>query len=126
MAYEAPGFSWTLVAAADYSASQFRFIDVQAATGKGLAPSVAGQRVVGVRQNKPKANEAATVVSSGISIVEAGAAVTVGDDVMTDTSGRCITAATAGSKIAGIALETASGAGIKIAVLLAPGNKSIF
>lgn len=126
MAYEIPGFSFTLVAAADQSASQFRFIDVDT-NGKGVTPSAAGQRVVGVRNNKPKSGEAATVIVSGVSIVEAGAPVTVGADVMTDTSGRAIVAATTGSAIAGIALEAASGAGQFIAVLLSPaGQKAIF
>lgn len=123
MAYEIPGFSFSLVAAADLSATQFRFIDVDTA-GKGAVPAVAG-RVVGVRNNKPKAGEAATVVGSGISIVEAGAAVTVGDNVATDSVGRAITAAGAATIVAGIALETASGAGVFIAVLLTGGSKSV-
>lgn len=126
MAYEIPGFTFTLVAAADYSASQFRFIDVDT-TGKGATPTAAGGRVVGVRNNKPKSGEAATVVVNGVSIVEAGAAVAVGADVMTDTTGRAITAATTGSNIAGIALEAASAAGQFIAILLSPaGQKANF
>jgi hypothetical protein len=118
MAYEIPGFSYTLVAAADLSASQFRFIDIDA-TGKGAVPG-AGGRVVGVRNNKPKSGEAATVVGSGISIVEAGDVVTVGGSVSTDNVGRVVDAATA-DLIAGIALESASAAGQFIAVLLTPG-----
>jgi hypothetical protein len=124
MAYEIPGFSFTLVAAADQSASQFRFINVDS-NGKGVTPSVAGQRVVGVRNNKPKSGEAATIVASGISIVESGAAVTVGGDVMTDTSGRAIDATGATAIVAGIALEAASAAGQFIAVLLTGGSKSV-
>lgn len=119
MAWEQPGFSFTLVAAADLSASQFRFINVDN-TGKGAVPA-AGGRAVGVRNNKPKANEAATVVASGISIVEAGAAITAGDQVSTDNTGRAITAG-AGNQIHGVALETASGAGVFIAVLLRTGS----
>lgn len=116
MAYEIPGFSYTLVAASDMSATQFRFVNVDTA-GKAAVPA-AGGRVVGVRQNKPKADEAATIVQTGISIVEAGAAVTVGDGVQSDASGRAITLAAGISQ--GVALETASGAGVKIAVLLVP------
>ena len=123
MAYEIPGFSFTLPAAADLSATQFRFVNVDG-SGKAAVPA-AGGRVCGVRNNKPKANEAATIVNSGISIVEAGGAITVGDDVATDNAGRAVAAAGATTIVAGIALETASGAGIKIAVLLAGGTKSV-
>lgn len=116
MAYEIPGFSYTLPAATDMDTTQFRFVNVNSA-GKAAVPG-AGGRTVGVRQNKPKANEAATIVQGGISIVEAGAAITLGVGVETDASGRAITLATGISQ--GIALETASGAGVKIAVLLVP------
>jgi hypothetical protein len=123
MAYEIPGFSFTLPSAADLSATQFRFVNADA-TGKAAVPAAAG-RVIGVRQNKPKANEATTIVASGISMVEAGAAVTAGDDVASDNVGRAITAAGATTIVAGIALETASAAGVIIAVLLTGGSKSV-
>lgn len=116
MAYEIPGFSFTLVSNADFTASQFRFVDVNAA-GKAVAPA-AGGRCVGVRNNKPKLNEAVTIVHSGISIVEAGAAITVGGNVQTDALGQAIPLAAGISQ--GVALESASGAGVKIAVLLIP------
>jgi hypothetical protein len=116
MAYEIPGFSYPLPAAADYSASQFRFVNVSAA-GKAVVAG-AGGRVCGVRNNKPKADEATTIVQTGISIVEAGAAVTAGDSVQSDASGRAITLAAGIAQ--GIALETASAAGVFIAVLLVP------
>jgi hypothetical protein len=122
MAYEIPGFSYTLVSVADLSASQFRFVDVNNA-GKAVVPSLGGP-VVGVRNNKPRANEEATVVGTGISIVEAGAAITVGAYVTTDATGRVITAAT-GHQIHGRALETASGAGVFVAVLLLPAARVV-
>lgn len=121
MAYEIPGFSFTLVSAADLSASQFRFVDVNSA-GKAALPTLAGP-VVGVRQNKPKANEATTIVHDGISIVEAGGAITLGGLVTTDATGRAV-AATTGQISAGRALETASGAGVFIAVLLTPAART--
>lgn len=118
MAYEIPGFSFPLPAGADFSAgAQFRFCDVSS-TGKVVNPS-AGGSVIGVRQNRPKADHAATVVNSGISIVEAGEAVAVGDLVATDSTGRAAVAG-AGDVTVGRALEAASAAGVQIAVLLVP------
>lgn len=118
MAYEIPGFSFPLPSAADYRTGngQFRFVKNNG-SGKAVQCSVAGERTLGVRQNKPNLNEAMTIVNSGIVFVEAGAAVANGALVMTDTTGRAITA-TATNTIAGEALETASAAGVQIAVLL--------
>lgn len=117
MAYEIPGFSFPLPSAADYRTGngQFRFVRV-ATTGKAVQ-TVLGERVAGVRQTTPRTDEAMTIVNSGISMVEAGGAVTAGDLVSSDATGRAKTAA-AGEYIAGVALETATGAGIVIAVLL--------
>lgn len=118
MAYEVPGFSFTLPAGADFSAgAQFRFADVSA-TGKAVNPG-AGGSVVGVRYTKSKADEAATIVHSGIAIVEAGGAITAGALVATNATGQAVTAA-AGNVTVGRAMETASGSGIQIAVLLIP------
>lgn len=119
MAYEQPGFSFTLPAGADFSGgAQFRFCDVSA-LGKAVNPTNNGS-VVGVRQTKSQTDEAATVVHSGISIVEAGGAVNAGDRVATNAVGQAVAAAGAGTVVVGRALETASGAGIQIAVLLLP------
>lgn len=120
MAYEIPGFSFPLPSAADYRSGngQFRFVKVTA-TGKAQQ-TVAGESAIGVRQNTPNLNEAMTIVGDGIVIVEAGAAVTAGDFVGSDATGRAVTAA-AGQYINGRAMETASGAGILIAVYLSDG-----
>jgi hypothetical protein len=116
MAYEIPGFSFTLPSAADYrtGAGQFRFVNVNS-SGKAVAAGAAGA-CIGVRQNKPNLNEAMTIVNSGIVFVEAGAAITAGALVESDASGRAITRAAGIQQ--GRALETASGAGVQIAVLL--------
>lgn len=118
MAYEIPGFSFPLPAGADFSGgAQFRFCDVSA-TGKVVNPG-AGGSVIGVRQNRPKLNEATTVVHSGIVFVEAGAALAPGDLVASNAVGQAVAAAS-GNVTVGRALETASGSGIQIAVLLIP------
>ena len=118
MAYEIPGFSFTLPAAADFSTVQFRAVNVDAA-GKAALAGAAG-RVLGVMQNKPKTNEGTTIVCNGVSKFETGAAVAAGATVEVDASGRAITRA-AGIPV-GIALEASSGAGIVIAVFLRPAN----
>lgn len=117
MAYEIPGLSFPLPSAADYRTAngQYRFCKVTT-TGKAQQ-TVLGEAPIGVRQNTPNTNEAMTIVTSGISMVECGSGVTAGDQVGSDATGRAKTAAS-GEFIAGRALETGSGAGIVIAVLL--------
>lgn len=78
---------------ADLSSSQFRFVKLTA-TGTVEACSVAGEQAVGVLQNDPEANRAANVAVGGRSKVEAGAAVSIDDDVATDASGKAVTATT--------------------------------
>lgn len=114
-AYEIPGFSFTLPSNADYTGSQFRFVNVNS-SGKAVAPS-AGGRVIGVRQNKPTTDEAATIVNSGISMVEAGGAITKGGAVTCDANGKAV-AATAGDVVHGVALTTAGADAEFLAVLL--------
>jgi len=55
----------------------------------------------------------------GTAIVEAGAAISAGDTLETDASGRGVTWATSGPKV-GLALEAAGAAGALIEVLLIP------
>lgn len=117
MAYEIPGFSFTLPSAADYRTGngQFRFVRNNG-SGKAVQ-TVLGEHAIGVRQITPKTDEAMTIVNSGIVFVEAGAAIANGAFVTSDATGRAITAGV-GNTINGEAMETASGAGILIAVLL--------
>lgn len=121
MAYEAPGFSFPFPSAVDYTTGkQFRFVALTA-TGKVGNPTAAGN-AVGVRQNTPRANEATTVVISGISIVEAGAEVTAGSAVGTDATGAAVPAT---GTVLGVALEDAPAAGVQIAVLLSTPTASV-
>lgn len=125
MAYEIPGFSFTLPAGADFSAgSQFRFCDVSS-TGKAINPT-AGRNAVGVRYTKSQLNEAATIVHNGIAIVEAGEAITAGAVIATNATGQAMVADTSADVILGRALESASGSGVQIAVLLTGNSASTF
>jgi hypothetical protein len=107
-----------LKANADLSSSQFRF--VKFTSGKVAVCSTQGEQAFGVLQDKPAAaNRAAAVaaVSGTIVKVEAGAAVSQGADVMTDSSGRAITWLTKNVKM-GQALTAASAAGEVIEIVL--------
>ncbi len=116
MAYEIPGFSFPLPSGADFrGAAQFRFCNVDG-TGKAVNPAAGGD-VIGVRQNRPRLNEATTIVHNGISFVEAGGAIAAGAIVATDATGRAVVPAV-GNRGVGRALVSAYGAGVQIAVLL--------
>lgn len=107
MAWEIPGFSWTMVAGVDLSSSQFCFVnaDTTAAGCKAILPT-AGGRAIGVVQNKPASGRPVTIVSSGISKCKvATGGVTAGDNVKALATGAVTTACT-GTYALGIALAT--------------------
>lgn len=102
-----PILTVTMLAAA--SLAEFRF-----ASFAGV-PCVAGTRVLGVPRNSAEAGDTVGVDTHGEIVVEAGAAVAVGDEVQSDAEGRAIT------KDAGIgwgvARDAAAAAGDYIRVL---------
>ena len=83
------------------------------------AQAVADSNTLGAARFGGVAGEKITVDVIGTAIVEAGAAITAGATLESDASGRAVTWATAGGKVA-IALQAASGAGVMIEVLLLP------
>jgi hypothetical protein len=97
------------VANADYTSSSPRFVTINSSgkaelTGAGLVAD-------GVMTNAPDADEPANISGPGYrGDVESGGAVTAGDNVASDATGRAVTAA-AGDYIVGRALEAATGAG---------------
>lgn len=116
MAYTLDGRTLTLEASGDLSSSQYLFVDL-GSTGIAVV-SVSGAKAVGVLQDKPAAlGRAGCVQYDGVTKVKAGAAVSVGDDIMSDGSGKAITATT-GKVSQGTALEAATAANDLIAVLL--------
>lgn len=128
MAIQSPVHQFSFAATADLSAKQFYLVDCDAATSTSnitnvILPTVAGQKVLGVLLNKPAPGQEAQVMLLGIAKVVAGAAVAAGDLLMTDTSGRAITATAAGAFpatnfIVGRALSAAGAAGVLISVVL--------
>lgn len=98
--------SITLPAAADLSASQYRFVDVNS-SGQAAVVASAGAKGVGVLSNKPLGvGQAATVDYSGVTKVVTGSGgLTAGNKVQSDASGGAIVAAS-GDHVFGIALKT--------------------
>lgn len=104
MAYEIPGFSWTLVAGEDLTDSQFCAVDV-GTDGSAVLPTEGG-RAIGIIQNKPDEGQSATVVTSGVSKVFVGiTGLVAGDNVTVDDDGSIIQAA-ANDRGIGVALKT--------------------
>lgn len=118
MAYEEALINQTLLASADLSASQYRFVEYNTTT-RQIAIAGDGEVARGVLQNAPAAEgRAATVAYSGVSQVEAGEDdITSGDAIASDASGRA-KLATTGDIILGRAQEDSSAVGQLIAVAL--------
>lgn len=93
----------TVVAGADLSSSQFKFVESNS-SGTATVCNSAGEYALGVLQNDPTSGNAATIATSGISKVVLGGTVAINDQISTDASGRAI-AATTGHKILGIAIK---------------------
>ena len=103
--------------AASTAGYQYRFVKVTSGLTVGLC-SANNDNSIGVLQSKPQVTgQAVTVGLRGVSFVVAGAAVTAGDKVMPDTSGRAVTL-TGSNTFAGTALAAASAAGELIPVLI--------
>lgn len=110
-------------AAADYSATQHRFLSVTAADVVTLTGD--GARIDGALQNNPEAGQSAEMWSSGsIAKVKASAAISVGASVASAANGEAVTAAT-GDYIAGPALNAVGASGELVSVLLTfPGRSA--
>lgn len=104
--------------------AKFRFVKGDAAAGDRHIDiaDTQGEKILGVCQEEITAGDAtngrvADVRLMGVSLVEAGAAVTQYDEVMTSAAGKAI-AATATNAIVGVALDAAGADGDLIAVFL--------
>jgi hypothetical protein len=106
-----PLLALTIVASATLVAERF-------CTQAGGVPAAAAN-VLGVVRQAAVSGDKVTVDALGTAIVEAGAAIAAGATLSTDASGRAITWAVSGAKVA-LALQAASGAGQFIEVLLIP------
>ena len=116
MAYEESLTSISVQAGSDLSASQYRLMIVNA-SGQ-LAAASTGAKADGVLQDKPTAaGRPGTLGINGVSKVEAGAAITAGDDIAAGTSGKAAVAGT-GDVVVGRAMEDAGADGDLFAMLI--------
>jgi hypothetical protein len=130
MSFQNNGTDISLVAAADLRSSQFFAVKVDSNGKAALAG--AGEQAIGVVQNDPNTDQAATVRVAGVTKMKAGGSITAGARVAVDAAGKAKTAvlgtvntsdagaasdAVVGSAVFGIALEGASNGDI-IAVLI--------
>lgn len=123
MAYEIPGFTFTLEAAADLSAHQFKYVKVDSA-GKAAAIAAATDLPVGVLQNAPTAGQAATIMQSGITKLQADAALTAGNIVGPSADGQAdvkVPGTDTTEHANGIVLVAAGAAGVLATVLISCG-----
>jgi hypothetical protein len=109
MATNAPTSAVTMVAGADLSGSQYRFVKLAADNECDVATD--GVQAEGVIQNNPTAGGEACVALSGVVKVVVGTGgLTASDNVASDANGAAITAA-AGDAILGVAMEDATAGG---------------
>lgn len=112
--------AFTAKASADLSGKLYHIVRfageglVNQASHSAAAPDVG---IAGVLQNKPEANQAATVGYFGESKVVAGGSLTAGKWITTNGSGRA-TAAASGDVVIGRALTTAANDGEVVRALL--------
>ena len=103
-----------IVAAADFSLTQHRFITID--TSGEAALSTLGERIDAVLEDNPIAGQAAALMGPGsVAKITAGEAIAIGDELASDATGRCKTA-TASEQVGGVALTSAGGAGELVSV----------
>jgi hypothetical protein len=107
-----------LEASGDLSASKHRFVKAHTVDNQ-VAVAGAGEDALGVLYNAPAAAGRAADVRYGTVMVECGAAVTGGGEIMANASGQAINA-TATNVVVGRALEDGAGAGSIIKAIVQP------
>ena len=117
MAVESRIWDESFEAGADLSTKQ-TFLVKQDANGRIVLSAAAGDNTLGALTNDPKQNQVGAVRILGIAKITAGAAVTLGDQLISDAAGKVIPTAAAGDRIIGEALEAAGADGDIISVLL--------
>lgn len=120
MAYEQPGQLVTRPAGADLSSHQYKFVTLDASGNAILPGSTAGPSVFGVLQNKPVSGDAATIMISGISKVQApSSTVSVGDVVAASSAGFAVPLVAGDYAVGRIVSGTSGGARV-LSVHIAP------
>lgn len=121
MAVSSNEYDISLPVAADYSAAQYKVVDLNS-SGQAVIVSAAGQACIGVLQDDPTAaGQAGRVRIRGSSKVIAGGAITKGTWLTTDSSARVVTKTANDACTVGVAVSSCSNAGEYVEVLLMPG-----
>lgn len=93
MAWEAPiQILPGIVSTNDLSTNQYYCVKLDTANADQVVLCTAhGDKPLGILQNKPKANQAAGVMTDGVTKAACGSTVAVGDEVGVDSTGRIVT-----------------------------------
>jgi len=114
----------TLISAADYSATPYRLVYVSAAdtVTRCADASVPAQRPIGILTDEvgSASGDPVSVQMGGIAKLEAGAAISAGAAVCTESDGKGVATTTPADFCVGIALEAASGDGVIFSVAMLP------
>jgi hypothetical protein len=122
MSYDHSSHDFTLPAAADLSAKQYRFVTVDASGN--AAVSTRGQLSAGILQDNPSASgRAARIRPYGVSKLVLGGSVTAGQAIVADANGAGVNAASSDNAYMAIALQGGSSGDI-VAVLIQPRGLS--
>jgi hypothetical protein len=106
--YEAPGSMVSFISGSDFSNGQYRGCSLS--KNGEVGHQVAGGCLLGIVQNKPSVGSIATVQTSGISRMEAGAKFDAGCKLSVGSDGRC-RPAVSGDEVFGTALLGSQGEG---------------
>lgn len=108
MAYEIPGKMITLQASTDLSAHQYKFV-IASGDRAALPGSTAGISVLGVLQNKPSDDQAASVMIDGVSKVKAAGSTLAAGDLCQASSAGFAEPVTSGAYVVGRIISGSSG-----------------
>jgi hypothetical protein len=106
---------------AAHGGKQYRLVKVTGVGLCGVSDTTANEVIIGVLQNKPQyLNTAATVGISGVTLAEAGAAITAGAALKGDANGRVVTATLPADAalVVGVALSTVAASTHLVTMLL--------
>ena len=104
MAYEIPGLLASFTAGEDLSSAQYLAVKIN--SDGNIVKAGAGERAIGILQDKPENGKAGSVMLYGISKAVYGASVTAGDVLEVDSDGKLIPYSS--GIIVAIALENGS------------------
>lgn len=108
----------TLQAAADLRNNQYQVMRISGVQLCNVASDATKTSAIGVLQNKPNTGQFADIGIIGKAKVMAGAAITAGDNISYNGSGRAITVVSGNNMVIGKALETSTADGQLISVWL--------